>query len=173
MMVVGVGDMKSSCDERELIRTYALGSCIGLCAHDPVAKVGGLLHFQLPIGSASDSLEHPYRYGNSGIPALLNHLLSLGAQKTNLEIVMCGGADICDKEKIFNIGAKNIICAQKILRKNGWSSWVEDTGGSEPRTMSLYLGHGCVSVNKMGVESPLIGLLPSLDFYELYPEGIR
>ena len=173
MIVVGVGDMKSSYDAGEIIRTYALGSCIGLSAYDPVAQVGGLLHFQLPVGSTLDASVNPYRYGNSGVPAFLNHLLCSGAQKARLEIVMCGGADIYDEGKFFNIGAKNIDCAQKILRKNGWAKWQEDTGGSDPRTLTLYLTNGCVSVHKRGVESLLLGQLPVMDFYELYPKGTK
>jgi chemotaxis protein CheD len=46
--VVAVGDMKIG-QEVDIIATHALGSCLGLMAYGPVAKVGGLLHAMLPM----------------------------------------------------------------------------------------------------------------------------
>jgi chemotaxis protein CheD len=40
--VVGLADMKISADRAEELITYALGSCLGVAIHDPVAGVGGL-----------------------------------------------------------------------------------------------------------------------------------
>ena len=47
-LVVGVADMQIAVAADKQLITYALGSCIGLTAYDPVAKIGGLLHFMLP-----------------------------------------------------------------------------------------------------------------------------
>ena len=47
-VVIGVSDMKVSNDPEVLLVTYSLGSCIGIAIHEPVAKVGGILHFMLP-----------------------------------------------------------------------------------------------------------------------------
>lgn len=49
-VVVGVGDCRVTDEPVELV-TYALGSCIAVVVWDPVAKVGGLLHFMLPDSS--------------------------------------------------------------------------------------------------------------------------
>ena len=51
--VVGVGDMKVSNTIGDVIVTHALGSCIGLAIHDPVAHVAGILHFMLPLSSVN------------------------------------------------------------------------------------------------------------------------
>ena len=42
-ITVGIADMKLAKGSGILI-TYALGSCIGLCFHDPRIKLGALLH---------------------------------------------------------------------------------------------------------------------------------
>ena len=47
-VVVGVADLAIARESQGQLITYALGSCIGLSAYDPVAKVGGLLHYMLP-----------------------------------------------------------------------------------------------------------------------------
>ncbi len=47
-IVVNVGDAKISRDSRDVLVTYGLGSCIGVCMYDPVACLGALVHSQLP-----------------------------------------------------------------------------------------------------------------------------
>lgn len=47
-LTVGIADMKMLQGEGTLI-TYALGSCIGLCFHDPKLRLGALLHIMLPL----------------------------------------------------------------------------------------------------------------------------
>ncbi len=51
--VVGVGDVNFATGDGGLA-TYALGSCLGVAVHDPVAGVAGLLHVMLP-SSAGDA----------------------------------------------------------------------------------------------------------------------
>ena len=48
-LTVGVSEMCISKNPGDIIVTHALGSCIGLAIHDPVAHVGGLLHYMLPL----------------------------------------------------------------------------------------------------------------------------
>jgi chemotaxis receptor (MCP) glutamine deamidase CheD len=52
MTVITVGGVFAS-RERRIVRTL-LGSCIAACLWDPVAKVGGMNHFLLPDGGASE-----------------------------------------------------------------------------------------------------------------------
>ena len=47
-LVVGIGEFAVSNEPDDVIVTHALGSCIAVCLLDPVARVGGLLHFLLP-----------------------------------------------------------------------------------------------------------------------------
>jgi len=51
--VVGVADMKLSQNPGDVIVTHALGSCIGIAIHDPVACVAGILHFMLPLSDVN------------------------------------------------------------------------------------------------------------------------
>ena len=47
-LVIGIADMKVAKGEGMLV-TYALGSCIGICLHDPAIKLGALVHIMLPV----------------------------------------------------------------------------------------------------------------------------
>ena len=51
LQVVGIGDCKVSNDPEDVLVTHALGSCIAVLIHDPVARVAGLLHYMLPESS--------------------------------------------------------------------------------------------------------------------------
>ena len=44
---VGMADLKIA-KAPDSLTTLGLGSCIGLTLYDPVAKIGGLVHYMLP-----------------------------------------------------------------------------------------------------------------------------
>ena len=80
LLTVGVGDCKVSDVAEAALATYALGSCIGLAIYDPVAKVGGLLHFMLPESSLNPekASEYPFMFADTGIPQLFHAAYRLG-----------------------------------------------------------------------------------------------
>ena len=47
-VIVGISDFGCSRKPGDVLVTYALGSCIAVIIYDPVASVGGLLHYMLP-----------------------------------------------------------------------------------------------------------------------------
>ncbi|HRE80406.1 MAG TPA: chemotaxis protein CheD, partial [Opitutaceae bacterium] len=53
-VVIGVGDLAVSNNPQVTLSTYALGSCVGVIAFDPITRAGGILHIMLP-----DSLISP------------------------------------------------------------------------------------------------------------------
>lgn len=44
MIKVGMADL-NVCKTPEALTTLGLGSCIGACIYDPVAKIAGLVHY--------------------------------------------------------------------------------------------------------------------------------
>jgi chemotaxis protein CheD len=143
-ITVGVSEMCVSNQPGDIIVTHALGSCIGLAIHDPVAHVGGLLHYMLPLSKFDNDKKeiNPYMYGDTGIPALFNEVYKRGAKKETITVVMAGGADILEHCNFFNIGSRNITIARKMFWKNGIMIAAENTGGSKPRTLYLEIGTG-------------------------------
>ena len=88
-LVVGVADAAVGCARDGRIVTYALGSCIGLTAYDPVARVGGMLHFMLPqpAPSSESAILKPAMYGSTGVPMLTERLASRGAREGSPSVV--------------------------------------------------------------------------------------
>jgi chemotaxis protein CheD len=151
---VGVADMKISAEKGDLIITHALGSCLGVTAHDPVACVGGLLHVMLPL-STIDPVKadrNPFMFVDTGFPRLLIDCFKAGAQKQRLEIRVAGGANSQNREEddFFQIGKRNLIILRKLLWKNELLMKSYDVGGSNSRTMSLEIGTGVVTIKSGG-----------------------
>jgi chemotaxis protein CheD len=150
-VVVGVGDCCVTSDPETVLITYALGSCVGLSIYDPVAHVGGLLHYMLPSAppGLAESRRSPWVYAESGIPMLLHEAYEHGAQKSRLRVRAAGGARIMD-DGVFNIGQRNCVALRKILWKAGIMLAAEDTGGKTARTMRIDVASGRVFLRSPG-----------------------
>lgn len=151
-LVVGVGDCRVSNDPDNVLVTYALGSCIAVMIHDPVASVGGLLHFMLPeSGLDRDKAQrNPFMFADTGIPLLFHTAYELGAQKRRLVVAAAGGAQMMDQRGVFNIGKRNCLAMRKILWKAGMMVHAEDLGGLASRTVLLEVASGRVFLRGAG-----------------------
>lgn len=151
-LVVGIADCKVSRDPADEIVTYALGSCIAVAVYDPVAKVGGMLHFMLPEASpAGASAERPpAMFADTGVPLLIERVLALGAEKKRLVVRVAGGAQVMDPGEVFNIGKRNQLALKKVMWKAGVFVQAEDVGGTVSRTVRLELAGGRLFVRMAG-----------------------
>jgi len=156
-VVVGVADMAIARESQGQLVTYALGSCIGLSAFDPVAKVGALLHYMLPQPAEhSDPKDlKPFMYATTGIPWMFRKLAEAGARKDRLILCAAGGAEIINDAGVFAIGKRNRTILRKIFWKDGSVLAAEDTGGGLARTMTVNLSTGEVKIRTRDKEGAL------------------
>lgn len=144
-VVVGIADCQISADVSAELVTYALGSCIAVAIWDPVAKVGGMLHFMLPESSVdhvSNGRDQPFRYADTGTPMLFRQAYERGADKKRLIVRLAGGAAVVNDGGVFNIGKRNYAALRKILWKAGVMVHGEDIGGTISRTVRLEVSTG-------------------------------
>lgn len=148
-IIVDVGDMKISNKPGDTIITYSLGSCIGVTIFDPIAHVGGILHFMLPDSSINPekAVENPFKFADTAIPFFFKASYKLGAKKNRMKVIVTGGSNILDQEGFFNIGKRNFMTLRKIFFKNNVMVNHEDVGGTSYRTVKLMLDTGSVSVS--------------------------
>jgi chemotaxis protein CheD len=160
MIAVGVGDMKVSAKAEETLVTYGLGSCIGVTIWDPVARVGGLLHFMLPESETDKekAKQNPAMYADTGIPLLFRSAYQLGADKKRLLVRVAGGAQVLDGNGVFNIGKRNYLAMKKIFWKAGVMIHAEEVGGNTSRTLRLEVGTGKLMLQEAGAEARELGL---------------
>jgi chemotaxis protein CheD len=157
--VVGIADVKLSGKPEDLLITYALGSCLGICIYDSEAKVGGLLHVMLPSGAvdAEKAKNNPARFVDTGVPMLFKEAYRMGAKKERIIVKVAGGASIASTSNgdSFQIGKRNFIALKKLLWKNGVLLKGEDVGGHISRTVSLEVATGEVAIKAQGKETVL------------------
>jgi chemotaxis protein CheD len=156
-IVVNVSDARSSGDPQATIVTYSLGSCIGVTLYDPVARVGGMLHFQLPTSTLDPARaqQNPSMFADTGMEMLLSQLQSLGGQKKRLKVKLAGAAQMLNDNNLFNIGRRNHAAIRKLLWQHGMLIEAEDVGGSTPRTVYLTVGDGAVTIKANGNSTAL------------------
>jgi chemotaxis protein CheD len=156
-IVVEVSDAKVSNDPADVLVTYSLGSCIGVCLYDAENKIGGLLHYQLPDSKMNPdrAMENPFMYADSGMKILVDKMLLMGANKRKIKIKIAGGAAMDMGPKGFDIGKRNHLAIRKILWKNGMLIDSEDIGGSSPRNLYINIDNGMVTIRSDGLEKSL------------------
>src|SRR5690348_11084343 len=138
-VVVGVGDMAVSNNALVTLSTYALGSCIGVVAYDPVVKVGGILHMMLPDSSISPEKAalQPAMFADTGLPLFFRALAGMKADRSRLRLFVTGGACVLTSHDNFKIGERNTKATLDYLTANGYRIRQQVTGGTTNRTVHL------------------------------------
>lgn len=144
--------MKVSREPDDILVTHALGSCVGIAIYDAAARVGGLLHYMLPVSKLDDekARANPFMFGDAGIPLLFREAYRLGAVKDRLRVVMAGGAQVFEKRDFFAIGKRNVVIARKMFWKNNVLIAAEHVGGTIPRTFYLEVRTGRAWITSNG-----------------------
>ena len=67
-LTIGISDLKV-CRPPDVLVTYALGSCVGICLLDSAAGVGGMSHIMLPDSTqTTNGAATPMRFADTAIP---------------------------------------------------------------------------------------------------------
>lgn len=142
---IGIAQMQVVRAPEGLVITHALGSCIGIAIFDPITHVGGMLHYLLPQSSLSpaDAASNPFKFGDTGIPALFQEAYRLGAMKENIKVGMAGGGHFF--AHTTDVGSRNVAIARRLFLKNRILIAGESVGGEIPRTLKLDLQTGNIT----------------------------
>nr|WP_287412041.1 chemotaxis protein CheD [Pseudodesulfovibrio sp.] len=150
-IIVGISDMRFSVTPEDVLVTYSLGSCIGISAYDPKARIGGLIHCLLPSpGEApKGDRDNPFKFVTTGVPVMVRRLVKAGAKQNRLVFKGAGGANIRSQYHI-PIGAENAEALRGVLSYNNAQLAAEEFGGTIPRSMFLHIDTGRVLVRSKG-----------------------
>jgi len=154
--VVQVGDMKIGKDG-DVVVTHALGSCLGLMVHDPVARIGGLLHAMLPLSKINPQKAeaNPHMFVDTGVVMLFKEIYNLGGKKSRLVVKAAGCGSPMGNNEMFKIGERNYTVLKKLLWKNNILLDAEDVGGTMSRTVHFYMSTGKTVIKSGQQESEL------------------
>ncbi len=156
-IVIDISDAKVSNDPSDVLVTYSLGSCIGVCLYDQTTHIGGMLHYQLPSSKMDGdrARRSPLMFADTGMALLLKKMTSMGANKKRMDVRLAGGAAMATGPQGFDIGKRNYLAIRKVLWSNGMFINAEDVGGSTARNLYLDVADGTVTVRSSGLEKYL------------------
>ena len=145
-ITIGIGDLKV-CKAPDVLVTYALGSCVGVCLHDAAVGIGGLSHVMLPESSGVNAASTPMRFADTAIPMLIRQMEQMGASRVRMKAKIAGGATIfATASDKFNIGDRNLAAVKKVLMANRIPIIAEDTGLDYGRTQLFYPETGIMEI---------------------------
>ncbi len=148
-IVVGISDHQITQAPGRLI-TYALGSCVGICLHDPLKRIGGLSHILLPSPLHQEQSQEVFKYADRAIEAMIERLLKKGCQKGRLTAKIAGGATMFKTQGAFSIGDRNVSMVKHELKRLNIRLTAEDTGADYGRTVEFCTQSGIMTVRSVG-----------------------
>jgi chemotaxis protein CheD len=148
--MVRMGELAVSRTPGHVLASIGLGSCIGLVMLEAGRSLVGLAHIMLPV-SNGDPLSPPAKFADTGVPALIEELSSLGAAPARLEAVLVGGAQMFSfGGNGLDIGRRNEQATREALGALGISVQAAAVGGNKGRTVRVRVESGIITVKEPG-----------------------
>ena len=118
-----------------------LGSCVAVCLWDRVQNIGGMNHILLPDRAGTDMVTRSV--GAGAMEALINALLKLGANRSDFDAKVFGGAAVV--AGLSNIGERNGEFALDYLASERIPVVSQSIGGTQARRVRFWPGTGRAS----------------------------
>jgi len=152
---VGISDLNIA-KNGDVLVTYALGSCVGICLYDSRFKIAGLSHIMLPSSEGFNAAaKQEGKFADTAIRKLLQLMAREGAMQSRLTAKIAGGAQMfagVSNSSLSNIGSRNVMAVKAELMKLRIPVVAEDTGKDYGRTQFFYSEDG-----KMTIKSAIKG----------------
>lgn len=145
---VGISDLNVA-RTPDILVTFALGSCVGICLYDRAKKIAGLSHIMLPDSTAAHGTIQTMRFADTAIPQLVQKMVAMGANKRALTAKIAGGARMfasASNSSLSNIGQRNVQAVKAALAKQGIPIIAEDTGKDYGRTLYFNAEDGVMTI---------------------------
>jgi putative nucleotidyltransferase with HDIG domain len=143
----------------ELLEAH-LGTCVGVSLVDRKNEVGGLAHFLLAEPIGSDPGWKPACYASTGMPLFLKSLLDAGAQRSDLEAVVGGGAllgPLSQLDLSLDIGGRTAEWVSGFLEHEQIPIRQQETGGMYTCRMRLNLASFESTIDQMDQDNKGVG----------------
>lgn len=152
--IVGIGEYAVSNIETDIIKTFALASCVAVSVYCPSKMAAGMIHLALPSPTTKDDgISRPYYFVTTGLPLLLNKMHQIyGCSKDELTVKVFGGANSLNSEDHFQIGKRNVKAVKRILKGLNINIDIIEVGGYLSRTLEMKVGTGELIITKQPIK---------------------
>lgn len=130
-----------------------LGSCVSVCARDPVLGIGGMNHFMLPRPPVGETdtwhglSGRATRYGTASMEQLIGSIIKQGGDRSRLEVKLFGGGRVL--AGMTDVGRQNIEFAREFMRVEKLAVTSEDLGGIWPRQVQYFPQTGVARIRRL------------------------
>lgn len=157
-LLVRVADLQAARGDAVLV-TLGLGSCVAIMLHDSPQQLGGLAHILLPSRSLSRGSDNPGRFPQTAVPALLERMAALGADRRRITARLVGGAAMFASlapAGSIQMGDRNLIAAREVLTTHAIPIVGELVGGAQGRSVWFEVASGKVRVRAVGQREQIL-----------------
>lgn len=133
----------------DMVLVTVLGSCVSACVRDREKGLGGMNHFMLAESTEDGAVSASARYGTYAMEILINHLLKLGARRSNLEAKVFGGGRVMATLSSSRVGDRNSRFVLDYLATEGIPVKAQDLLDVHPRKVYFFPANGRVLVKKL------------------------
>ena len=151
--LVNVGIAQVMLGDKTVVLRTILGSCVGICIYEKVAKIGAMAHILLPDDSGKSGNRE--KFADTAVPYMIELLTKDGGKIPNMSAKIAGGASMFNFAASFalgNIGDKNIEMTLKMLQKFNIPVLEQDVGGNLGRVIDFNLSDGSLRIKAGGQE---------------------
>lgn len=146
-VIVGIAEGKIAKGNQVLV-SYALGSCVGICLYDRQAHIAGMAHIILPGREYAAHADNVYKFADEGISELVKQMIHMGARGAGLVAKIAGGSRMFGTSMgTMDIGDRNVEAVKCALAHEGIRLVAQDTGKNYGRTILFYAENGRLEVN--------------------------
>lgn len=135
----------------DMVLMTVLGSCISACIWDGRVRAGGMNHFMLPDGDASDGFG---RYGSYAMELLINEMLKRGARRESMQAKVFGGAQVMAGFTSMNVGERNTKFVLDYLATERIPVVSQDVLDRHPRKVCFFPVTGKALVKRLAHTHP-------------------
>lgn len=134
---------------KPVVISTLLGSCVAACLYDPIKKIGGMNHIQMPGSADLKNFNASARYSINAMELLINGMMKLGADRKNIIAKIFGGASVIPTvlpEKA--IGIEIVSFVRKFLEEEKIKIISSDLGGIKTRKVFFDTDTGSVLLKR-------------------------
>ena len=146
-VLVGLAEVQAI-NGAAMLTCLGLGSCVSVCALDPIANISGMAHIVLPRSEPeAESQAKPGTFANTGVPELFKKMEDMGADRSRLVCAVAGGASTRATLPSFDLGRKTAEAVIEQIKNLGIKCVAADLGGNIGRTVTMIADSGKVFVS--------------------------
>ncbi len=152
VIVVGMGELQVTDCPSAVLTCLGLGSCVAVCAYEPVHKVGGMAHVVLPYHNGKQEMLSA-KYADTAVPLLIQEMRKFGILASRLIVKIAGGAQMSAAlgvNNIFKTGERNVAASKEAISKEGITLVAAETGGHYGRTVKMFIDTGKIVISSAG-----------------------